>query len=99
MRFLSDCRSLYDHLTREGIPRVPTDKRLAIDLAAIRMDLQGFGRLAWVPTARQLADLLTKPLKANGWWSTFSEGLELTFREEGENVLNQCKSEGIAEGE
>ena len=31
---LSDCRSLYDHLNRQGIPRVPSDKRLAVDLAA-----------------------------------------------------------------
>ena len=33
---LSDCRSLYDHLNRQGIPRVPSDKRLAVDLAALR---------------------------------------------------------------
>ena len=33
---LSDCRSLYDHLNRQGIPRVPTDKRLAVDLAAFK---------------------------------------------------------------
>ena len=28
MRYLSDCRRLYDHLTRDGVPRVPTCKRL-----------------------------------------------------------------------
>ncbi|CAE7470136.1 RE2 [Symbiodinium sp. CCMP2592] len=50
MRFLSDCRSLYDHLTRDGVPRVPTSKRLAIDLAGIREDLKSIGRIAWVPT-------------------------------------------------
>ncbi|CAE7251257.1 RE2, partial [Symbiodinium sp. CCMP2456] len=36
---LSDCRSLYDHLNRQGIPRVPSDKRLAVDLAALRQGL------------------------------------------------------------
>ena len=92
VRFLSDCRSLFDHLTREGVPRVPSDKRLAIDLAAIRSDLKGFGRLAWVPTACQLADILTKPLKAGSWWTIFEEGLNLTFRETGESVFDQCKS-------
>ncbi|CAE7917780.1 RE2 [Symbiodinium sp. KB8] len=40
VRYLSDCRSLFDHLRREGLPRVPSDRRLAIDLAAIRCDLK-----------------------------------------------------------
>ena len=89
VRFLSDCRSLFDHLTREGIPRVPSCKRLAIDLAAIRDDLEGFGRLAWIPTGAQMADLLTKPLKSGAWWAQFQEGLKLTFKEE---VSKQCKA-------
>ena len=33
VRFYSDCKSLYDHLHKEGAPRTPSDKRLAIDLA------------------------------------------------------------------
>ena len=28
VRLLSDCRSLYDHLVKEGIPRIPSDRRL-----------------------------------------------------------------------
>ncbi|CAE7510542.1 RE1 [Symbiodinium sp. CCMP2592] len=83
IRFLSDCRSLYDHLTRDGVPRVPTCKRLSIDLAAIRQDLKSFGRIAWVPTGAQLADLLTKPLRPETWWETIKSPLKLTFREEG----------------
>ncbi|CAE7221929.1 GIP [Symbiodinium sp. CCMP2592] len=83
IRFLSDCRSLYDHLTRDGVPRVPTCKRLSIDLAAIRQDLKSFGRIAWVPTWAQLADLLTKPLRPESWWETIKSPLKLTFREEG----------------
>ena len=35
----SDCRSLYDHVHRQGLPRIPSDKRLAIDLAAVRQML------------------------------------------------------------
>ena len=37
---LSDCRSLFDHLNRQGVPRAPTDKRLAVDLAALRQALK-----------------------------------------------------------
>ncbi|CAE7900046.1 RE1, partial [Symbiodinium sp. KB8] len=37
---LSDCRSLFDHVHKQGIPRVPTDRRLAIDLAALRQSLR-----------------------------------------------------------
>ncbi|CAE7227793.1 RE1 [Symbiodinium sp. CCMP2456] len=90
-RFVSDCKSLYDHLMREGIPRVPTCKRLAIDLASIRCDLRLFGKIAWTPTEAQLADLLTKPLKAVQWWKEIKLGIKLTFREQ-EKILNQCKS-------
>ncbi|CAE7724502.1 GIP [Symbiodinium sp. CCMP2592] len=90
LRFLSDCRSLYDHLTREGIPRIPCDRRLAIDLAAVRQDIKPLGRLAWVPTTRQLADVLTKPMKGHDWWSMITSPFDLTFREE--EVSNQCKS-------
>ena len=91
IRFLSDCKSLFDTLTKDGIPRPPSCKRLAIDLAAIRDDLKCLGRLAWVPTTAQLADHLTKPLKAGDWWDTLRGGLMLTFREK-RDILNQCQS-------
>ena len=95
VRLLSDCRSLYDHLVKEGIPRIPTDRRLAIDLAAIREDLKSLGRFAWVPTQSQLADVLTKPMKATAWWNLILEPLRLTFREKAEKegrIFDQCKS-------
>ncbi|CAE7346231.1 GIP [Symbiodinium natans] len=94
-RFLSDCRSLFDHLTREGVPRVPSCKRLAIDLAAIRDDLECFGRLAWIPTGSQMADLLTKPLKSGQWWAQLREGIKLTFRED---LPKQCKAVEVSFG-
>ena len=37
---VTDCTSLVDHLHREGIPRVPSDKRLEIDLAALRQHFE-----------------------------------------------------------
>ena len=82
LRFLSDCRSLYDHLIRDGVPRVPSCKRLAIDLAAIRDDLNEVGKIAWVPTGAQMSDHLTKPLKAGEWWQQLSNGFQLTFKED-----------------
>eukprot|EP00913_Durusdinium_trenchii_P017419 g16375.t1 len=36
--WLTDCRSLYDHLLQPGMSEV-TDKRLAIDLTALRQDV------------------------------------------------------------
>eukprot|EP00439_Symbiodinium_sp_Y106_P067451 s481_g11.t1 len=81
IRFLTDCRSLYDHLTRDGVPRVPSCKRLAIDLAGIREDISNYGKIIWVPTWAQIADVLTKPLKADQWWKTVHSELKLTFLE------------------
>ena len=81
IRFITDCRSLYDHLTRDGVPRVPSCKRLAIDLAGIREDISSYGKIVWVPTWAQLADVLTKPLKADQWWKTIQGELKLTFVE------------------
>lgn len=47
MHLFTDCKSLYDHLHREGVPRPPSEKRLAIELAAIRQALTVEGRHQW----------------------------------------------------
>ncbi|CAE7261007.1 RE2 [Symbiodinium sp. CCMP2592] len=70
---LSDCRSLFDHIHKQGIPRVPTDRRLAIDLAALRQSLkkeQWANKLplGWVPSHLQHGDVLTKPGDPGVWW-------------------------------
>ena len=79
---LSDCRSLYDHLNKQGIPRVPTDKRLAVDLAALRQALKSemWGDslpIGWIPGAVQKGDVLTKPQNPAGWWDKMSQKLVL----------------------
>ena len=79
---LSDCRSLFDHLNKQGIPRVPTDKRLAVDLAAIRQGLRSevWGSelpIGWIPGVAQRADVLTKPQNPSGWWEACAEKLLL----------------------
>ncbi|CAE7294300.1 GIP [Symbiodinium sp. CCMP2592] len=77
---LSDCRSLYDHVHKEGVPRVPTDRRLAIDLAALRQNLRAEQwstklPLGWVPSGLQYGDILTKPSDPKDWWDMISTPL------------------------
>ena len=101
IHLLTDCKSLFDHLQREGVPRPPSERRLALDLASIRQTLMiearhewtrryGTGNVTpekpckvpihWVPTDKQLADILTKHLNPASWWETVSSGtLSLPF--------------------
>eukprot|EP00439_Symbiodinium_sp_Y106_P022248 s4851_g2.t1 len=79
---LSDCRSLYDHLNKQGIPRVPSDKRLAVDLAALRQGLRSekWGDslpIGWIPGVLQKGDVLTKPQNPSEWWDGISTKLLL----------------------
>ncbi|OLP94652.1 hypothetical protein AK812_SmicGene23313 [Symbiodinium microadriaticum] len=83
---LTDCKSLHDYLHRAGQPRLPSDRRLAIDLAALRQDLraevpegarvQAAIPLRWIPTTMQMADILTKPKKGDDWWAAWEEGIQ-----------------------
>ncbi|CAE7769429.1 RE1 [Symbiodinium sp. CCMP2592] len=102
---LSDCKSLFDFLHKAGVPKVPTDRRLAIDLAALRQELrlEKWGdRLPfqWIPTTIQLADPLTKPKRVEGWWEALANGVQLPFKKDlfrrGEESFNQCKREDSA---
>ncbi|CAL1172263.1 unnamed protein product [Cladocopium goreaui] len=47
LHLFTDCRSLYDHLRKDGVPKPPTEKRLALDLAAMRMELNEEGKAQW----------------------------------------------------
>ncbi len=84
---ITDCKSVFDHLHRAGVPRIPSDRRLAIDLAALRQELQlerwaAKLPLQWVPTECQLADPLTKPMKVDDFWTSLWEGIKLPFRKD-----------------
>ena len=61
MIWVTDCRSVYDHLTFDrGLPR---DKRLAIELAALKQSLcRPRDKLRWMPGRRLLVDALAKCL-------------------------------------
>ncbi|OLQ05449.1 Copia protein [Symbiodinium microadriaticum] len=99
---LTDCRSLYDHFHKDGLPRTPTDRRLAIDIACLRQafkeELKGNeddkAPLVWVPTDLQRADLLTKPRKPGDWWRV-TTSLTIPVREK--MIFEQCKSEVVCE--
>ena len=85
LRCVTDCKSLFDHLHKEGVPRIPSDKRLAIDLAALRQHFheEMIGKripLYGVPTSFQLADILTKPCNADDWWKAIYGGVRLPFQ-------------------
>ena len=82
---LSDCKSLFDFLHKTGVPKIPSDRRLAIDLAALRQELRlerWSNRLPfqWIPTTIQLADPLTKPKRVEGWWDCLKNGVQLPFK-------------------
>ena len=65
---VTDCRSLYDLLTKDGPVSATQEKRLTIDLGAIKQGAAEFDpeqealkdTFKWVETASQLADHLTK---------------------------------------
>ena len=69
LHLFTDCKSLYDHLHREGVPRPPSEKRLAIELTAIKHPIH------WLPTDKQWADVLTKKMTSTMWWQNIGEGL------------------------
>lgn len=59
MTAVTDCKSLFDHLTKQG--SAPADGRiLQLDIQILRDDMQRGLRVRWVATAQMLADSLTK---------------------------------------
>ena len=85
--WVSDCMSLVEHLNAE-VPKKVQDKRLGIELAALRQSLwTGNGQrsslefspcgdeLWWIETARMLADALTKSMKPCLLTRTLTSGL------------------------
>ena len=85
--WVSGCMSLFEHLNAE-VPKKVQDKRLGIELAALRQSLwTGNGQkssleyspygdeLWWIETARMLADALTKSMKTCLLTRTLTWGL------------------------
>ena len=87
---VTDCRSLYDAVQKEGM-KLPTDKRLGLELAALKDMLHeetdecasytqmGSIPLRWLPTEVRLADALTKEMNGEVLQRAISTGcIQLT---------------------
>ena len=58
---VTDCKSVYDHITGASSPSTVGDRRVAVDMVIVREGLsRSATTLRWAPTDRQLADGLTK---------------------------------------
>ncbi|MDA8583367.1 hypothetical protein N9L68_04020 [bacterium] len=59
MIHVTDCKSLYDLLQKSGT--IPSERRLLIDIEALRNDLDDNNVVSkWISTRQMLADCLTK---------------------------------------
>jgi hypothetical protein len=88
---ITDCKSLFDSVHRVGGPKAPSEKRLMIDLAALRQLISAEAvrwgckfedprMMRWVPTDFQLADILTKvKTDVQSWWGML-RNLQLPFQ-------------------
>ena len=77
---MTDCKSLYDSVHRLGGPKAPSEKRLVVDITALRKMVNEEARwwgshiiggktLRWIPTGSQMADILTKVIfDVRSWW-------------------------------
>ena len=58
---VTDCKSLYDHVSSMSSVSKCDDKRVAIDLAILRQCMKNSGlQIRWCPSELMLADALTK---------------------------------------
>ena len=58
---VTDCKSLYDALHKEGPDPASTNKRLAIELAIVKAEaVSGETDLRWIDARYQIPDCLTK---------------------------------------
>ena len=53
---VTDCKSLYDAIHKEGAAPASTDKRLAIELAIVKAKAAGETDLSWIDARYQIAD-------------------------------------------
>ena len=58
---VTDCKSLYDAIHKEGAAPASTDKRMALELAIVKAKaVSGEADLRWIDARYQIADCLTK---------------------------------------
>ncbi|CAE8740947.1 unnamed protein product [Polarella glacialis] len=89
---ITDCKSLYDTMHKDGVAKAPSEKRLMLDLSAIREmlmeeivsdDLLATGGMPnrWIPTEFMLADGMTKVMRNERLLAVLRTGqLKLTVK-------------------
>ena len=97
---VTDCKSVYDTVHRDGFLKLPTEKRLNLDVAALKdMIHKEIAQkdptalhavpLCWVPTEHMLADCLTKAMDGTDLRTAISTGcLRIAEGEAGVRPVN-----------
>ena len=98
---VTDCKSLYDAIHKEGAAPASTDKKLAIELAMVKAKaVSGETDLRWIDARYQIADCLTKHasrkseavlqkiLQEAQWWRITAEEDMLDRRKQEREIRN-----------
>ena len=101
MIFLSDCRSMVEHIRKTGA--ATDEKRVAVDLADLRAGVGAGDLVVWIPTRKMVADCLTKHLTLDEETQSIRDLLHtgrmhLRYTDEGEERIlseEQRKAEGL----
>ena len=109
---VTDCKSLYDAIHKEGAAPASKDKRLAFELAKIKAKaVSGETDLRWIDARYQIADCLTKHawmkskavlqtiLDEAQWRITAEEDMLDKRKQEREDRNNSSDGEEIHDGE
>ncbi|CAE8612681.1 unnamed protein product [Polarella glacialis] len=105
---IADCKSLYDTMHKDGVAKAPSEKRLMLDLSAIREmlmeavvsdDLLATGGMPmrWIPTEFMLADGMTNVMRNERLLAVLRTGqLKLTQSREREKRHRTAAAEPTA---
>ena len=112
MTLVTDCKSLYDAIHKEGAAPASKDKRLAIELAIITAKaVSGETDLRWIDARYQIADCLTKHASRKSeavlqkildeaqWRITAEEDMLDKRKQEREDRNNSSGGEEMPDGE
>ena len=99
---MTDCKSVFDTVHRDGPLKLPSERRLALDVAALREAIRQERPnhnekelyqlpMRWVPTRFQLADCLTKDMCGDTLRRAMAEG---TFEWRPPAIPDECGKHG-----
>ena len=99
----TDCKSLYDLVTRNAIPSCE-EYRTTLEVLLIRERCQEHCQFRWIPTHLQLADPLTKPrdstllrwVLSSGTFQLFDEEATLQQNAQRKETLSWLRAKGMS---